>query len=65
MQYLLQASLLPHPREVILYLFFDRTVRDAANKHLEVVNEAKRIKPTEGGSALGDIFVKTSLKPCL
>jgi len=64
LQYILQTSFLPHPREVILYLFFDRTVRDAANKHLEVVDEAKRIEPTEDGSALGDVFIKTSLEPC-
>lgn len=65
LQYILQASLLPHPREVILYLLFDRTVRDAANEHLEVMNEPEGVELPEDGSAVGEVFVETPLEPCL
>ncbi len=65
LQYKLQASLLPHPGEVILYLLFDHTVRDATNKHLEVMSEPEGVELAEDGSTLGEIFVETSFKPCL
>lgn len=64
LQYILQASILPHSGAVIVYLLFDRTVRDAANKHLEVMNEPEGVELVEDGSTLGEIFVETSLKPC-
>jgi len=64
LQNILQTSLFPHSREVFLYLLFDRTIRDAANEHLEVMDEAEGVEPTEDGSALGDVFVKTSFEPC-
>ena len=65
LQYFLQASLLPHPGEVILYPLFDHTVRDAANEHLEVMNEPEGVELAEDGSTLGEILVETSFKPCL
>jgi len=65
LQYILQARLLPHPREVILYLLFDRTVRNAANEHLEVMNEPEGVELPEDGSALSEVFVETPLDPCL
>jgi len=64
LQYVLQASLLPHSGEVILYLLFDRTIRNAADEHLEVMNESEGVELVEDGSALGEVFVKTSLEPC-
>ena len=64
LQYILQASLLPHPGAVTVYLLFDRTVRNAANEHLEVMNEPEGVELAEDGSTLGEIFVETSLKPC-
>ena len=64
LQYILQTSLLPHLGAVIVYLLFDRTVRDAANEHLEVMNEPEGVELVEDGSTLGEIFVETSLKPC-